>query len=82
MNNYNIKVEDIDYNKLLNREPIIVDNIRTHEYLKNKKILISGGCGSIGSEIVKQLLYLEINNLIVVDNNECGIFELKNEVKE
>ena len=28
MNNYNIKLEDIDYNKLLNREPIIVDNIK------------------------------------------------------
>jgi len=82
MNNYNLKIEDIDYNKLLNREPIIVDNIKTREYLKNKKILISGGCGSIGSEIVKQLLYLEINNLIVVDNNECGIFDLKNEVSE
>ena len=82
MNKYNIKIEDIDYNKLLNREPILVDNIKTHKYLKNKKILISGGCGSIGSEIVKQLLYLEINNLIIVDNNECGIFELKNEVSE
>ena len=82
MNNYNLKIEDIDYNKLLNRNPIIVDNIKTHEYLKNKKILISGGCGSIGSEIVKQLLNLEINNLIVVDNNECGTFELKNDVCE
>jgi FlaA1/EpsC-like NDP-sugar epimerase len=82
MNNYNLKIEDIDYNKLLNREPILVDNIKTYEYLKNKKILISGGCGSIGSEIVKQLLNLEINNLIVVDNNECGTFELKNEVNE
>jgi FlaA1/EpsC-like NDP-sugar epimerase len=82
MEKYTLKIEDIDYNKLLNREPILVDNIKTHEYLKNKKILISGGCGSIGSEIVKQLLYLEINNLIVVDNNECGIFDLKNEVSE
>ena len=30
MNNYNLKIEDIDYNKLLNREPILVDNIKTH----------------------------------------------------
>ena len=82
MGKYNLKLEDIDYNKLLNREPIIVDNIKTYEYLKNKKILISGGCGSIGSEIVKQLLNLEINNLIVVDNSECGTFELKNEIRE
>ena len=82
MEKYNLKVEDIDYNKLLNRNPIIVDNIKTQEYLKNKKILISGGCGSIGSEIVKQLLNLEINNLIIVDNSECGTFELKNEINE
>ena len=38
MEKYNLKIEDIDYNKLLNREPIIVNNIKTHEYLKNKKI--------------------------------------------
>jgi len=82
MEKYNLKIEDIDYNKLLNREPIIVNNIKTQEYLKNKKILISGGCGSIGSEIVKQLLNLEINNLIIIDNSECGTFELKNEVFE
>lgn len=82
MEKYNLKIEDINYNKLLNRKPIIVDNIKTQEYLKNKKILISGGCGSIGSEIVKQLLNLEINNLIIVDNSECGTFELKNEVSE
>ena len=82
MEKYNLKIEDIDYNKLLNREPIIVNNIKTQEYLKNKKIFISGGCGSIGSEIVKQLLYLEINNLIVVDNSECGTFELENEINE
>jgi len=82
MEKYNLKIEDIDYNKLLNRNPILVDNIKTYEYLKNKKILISGGCGSIGSEIVKQLLNLEINNLIIIDNSECGTFELKNEVSE
>jgi FlaA1/EpsC-like NDP-sugar epimerase len=82
MEKYNLKIEDIDYNKLLNRNPILVDNIKTHKYLKNKKILISGGCGSIGSEIVKQLLNLEINNLIIIDNSECGTFELKNEINE
>lgn len=79
---YNLKIEDIDYNKLLNRNPITVNNESIKDYIKNKKILISGGCGSIGSEIVRQLLILGLNNLVIYDNNEYAIFNLKNEINE
>ncbi len=74
-------LEDIDYNKLLNREPIDIDLSETKDFLNNKQILITGGCGSIGSEIVRQLVKLNINNLIIYDNNECGIFDFRNELR-
>jgi hypothetical protein len=35
-----LKIEDINYNKLLNREPIIVDNIKTYEYLKKFLLVV------------------------------------------
>jgi FlaA1/EpsC-like NDP-sugar epimerase len=73
----NLKIED-----LLQRDEIVLDFNKVSEAIKNQIILVTGAAGSIGSEIVKQLLYLEINNLIIVDNSECGIFELKNEVSE
>jgi UDP-N-acetylglucosamine 4-epimerase len=73
-------LEHIDFNKLLNRVPIEVNNEEVYKYLKNNKILITGGCGSIGSEVVRQLLEIGIDNLIVYDNYECGIFNLKQEL--
>ena len=75
-----LTLEHIDFNKLLNREPIEVNNKEVYKYLKNNKILITGGCGSIGSEVVRQLLEIDIDNLIVYDNYECGIFNLKQEL--
>jgi UDP-N-acetylglucosamine 4-epimerase len=77
-----LTLEHIDFNKLLNRVPIDVNNEEVYQYLKNNKILITGGCGSIGSEVVRQLLEIGINNLIVYDNYECGIFNLKQELKK
>ena len=75
-----LTLEHIDFNKLLNRDPIEVNNEEVYKYLKNNKILITGGCGSIGSEVVRQLLEIDIDNLIVYDNYECGIFNLKQEL--
>ena len=75
------KLYEIDYSKLLNREEIkIKDNINI-EYLQDKKILVFGGFGSIGSEIVNQLLNLNVK-IIVYDNNECNYFYFKNLWKE
>ena len=74
-------LEDIDYNKLLNREPIDIDLSDVKNSLNNKQILITGGCGSIGSEIIRQLVKLKIYNLIIYDNNECGIFDFRNDIR-
>ena len=79
-NNKILLLEHIDFNKLLNRVPIEVNNEEVYNYLKNNKILITGGCGSIGSEVVRQLLEIGIDNLIIYDNYECGIFNLKQEL--
>lgn len=48
---------------------------------RNKDILITGGCGSIGSEIVKQLLRYKPKRIKVFDNNESGLFNLQQKLK-
>src|SRR3989338_5417216 len=55
------------------------DNVDCKEIntFENKNILVTGGCGSIGSEIVKQLLYLKPKTIRVLDNSESGHFYLK-----
>jgi len=77
----NILLEDIDYNKLLNRKPIQVDLSNIKKYLYNKQILITGGCGSIGSEIVRQIIQLKNHNIIIYDNNEYSMFNFQNELR-
>lgn len=49
-------------------------------FFKNKSVLVTGGCGSIGSAIVKNILNYDPKVVRVFDNNETGIFELENEL--
>ncbi|HOE93690.1 MAG TPA: polysaccharide biosynthesis protein [Methanofastidiosum sp.] len=46
-------------------------------YYKNKIILVTGGAGSIGSHLVKELLKLNPQSIRVLDNNETGLFDLE-----
>ena len=46
--------------------------------IKNKRILITGGAGSIGGGLVKKLVKFKLKKLYVIDNNEYNIFKLKN----
>ena len=50
--------------------------------LKNKKILVSGGAGSIGSKLVKKLLEYPIDSIRILDINEHALFELNHEIND
>ncbi len=49
---------------------------------ENKDILVTGGCGSIGSEIVKTLLNYNVKRVRVLDINETGLFNIQQELKQ
>ncbi|MFC2163247.1 polysaccharide biosynthesis protein [Candidatus Altiarchaeota archaeon] len=51
------------------------------DFFKGKDILVTGGCGSIGSEIVRELLDYNVKRIRVFDNDESGQFHLEHEVK-
>jgi len=52
------------------------------EIFKGKIILITGGCGSIGSEIVRQVLSFEPKQVRILDNRETELFHLQHELSE
>ncbi len=52
-----------------------------HNFYKNKKVLVTGGVGSIGSNLVKKLLALNPAIIRVFDNNETGLFDLEQELQ-
>jgi FlaA1/EpsC-like NDP-sugar epimerase len=49
---------------------------RTPPFLDGKRVVVTGGAGSVGSELVEQLLRLPVDLVRVIDNNEGGIFQL------
>lgn len=51
------------------------------DLFKNKSILVTGGAGSIGSEISKQLLSTKLKNLIILDHSELNIYRLNQKIK-
>ena len=52
------------------------------DFYKNKDILITGGCGSIGSEIVKQLLKFNPKMIRIFDQNEAAMFNVEESLKD
>ena len=50
------------------------------EFFKGKKCLVTGGSGSIGQKIVKELLKFDVDVIRVLDNNETALFDLEHEL--
>ena len=71
---------NLDYSKLLNRKPIITDLSLIKDFIKGKRIIVTGGAGSIGSEIVRQLVNFNASTVIVYDNAESSMFHLEQEI--
>ncbi len=58
----------------------MVDGGKNIQMIKNKRILITGGAGSIGSELVRQLA--PGNKIFILDQNETNTFDLREELKQ
>lgn len=76
------QLRKVQLEDLLGREPIALDILRIEKGLRNKTILVTGAAGSIGSEIVRQLMKFDYKQLILVDQAETPSFYLNNELKE
>ena len=72
---HNVKIED-----LLGREEIQMNNKQISSEMNSKSIMVTGAAGSIGSEIVRQLLAYFPSKVILVDQAESGLFDLEYEL--
>jgi len=72
----------INYNDFLDRPPISIDTQHIESFLKGKRVLVTGGCGSIGSEIVRQLVKFKASSIIIYDNAESPLFHLEQEISK
>ena len=74
---HEVKIED-----LLGRNPISLKNKFVNQELSGRSILITGAAGSIGSELVRQIVRYNPAKLILLDQSESGLFEIENEIRE
>ena len=67
-------------NKAFKDHAIYKKELKDDKYFKNKSICIAGGAGSVGSSLVKKLLKFNIKKLLIIDNNEYAIYNLKKKI--
>jgi FlaA1/EpsC-like NDP-sugar epimerase len=70
------KIKNIQIEDLLERKPIVLDDKSISKQLKDKTILITGAAGSIGSEIVRQVLGFDPKVIIMLDQAETPLHQL------
>ncbi len=75
------QLRDVQIEDLLRRAPIKTDLGAVAELLRGKRVLITGGGGSIGSELCRQALRFEPESLVILGHGENSIFEIYNELK-
>jgi len=74
------QIKKIKIEELLERDVIEIDKSLVNKDIVGKTILITGAAGSIGSEIVRQLLKFDFKKLILLDNSETPVFFLQQEL--
>ena len=75
-----VPIRDVDVSDLLAREEISLDKSLVGTYLEGTTVLVTGGGGSIGSELVRQLLPAGPSKIVLFDIYENTVYELYHEI--
>ncbi len=76
-----IQTREIKAQDLLARDPVHIGLVESLEYLRGKRVLITGAGGSIGSELARQLLSGGADRLYLFDHGENNVYEIEKELK-
>lgn len=74
-------IRDVNIEDLLGRDEVKLNNEGIKEYVENKVVLVTGGGGSIGSELCRQLAKYKPAKLLILDIYENGAYDLQMELK-
>ena len=76
------QIKQIQIEDLLNRKPINIKKSKISGALKSQVVFVTGGAGSIGSEIVRQIAHYDYKSLIIIDQAESALYDLQQELKQ
>ena len=79
--NISTYVKEVQIEDLLGREPIVLNNSLVRSNIRGSVVLVTGACGSIGSEIVKQIASYKAKQIVLVDQAETPMHDLSLEMK-
>ena len=82
INNEKLKVKPIDVFDLLSRPQALLDRNAMKKFISNKKVLVSGAGGTIGSELVNQIINYKPKEIILLDNSEFLLYKIEKEIEE
>lgn len=74
-------LRDVDVEDLLGRDAVVLDKKQIEQFIKNKIVLITGAAGSIGSELSRQVAKFKPSLLVLLDQDETGMFHIAGEIK-
>lgn len=73
-------VRDVNYEDLLGRDAVVIENSDLADFVNGKTIMVTGGGGTIGSELCRQIVANKPGKLLIVDIYENGAYELQMEL--
>jgi FlaA1/EpsC-like NDP-sugar epimerase len=74
------QIKSVEIEDLLGRDPVVLDQTAIRNYLTDKKVLVTGAAGSIGSEICRQVARFNPSKLVLFDNAETPLFYMEKEL--
>ena len=74
-------IRKVRYEDLLGRRQVQLNLKQIGGYLTDKRVMVTGGCGSIGSELCRQIVRFGPKKLVIVDINESGLFDMEMDFK-
>jgi FlaA1/EpsC-like NDP-sugar epimerase len=75
------QIREINIEELLERDSIILENPHLSAEISGKVVCVTGAAGSIGSELVRQLMHCRPGLLVLIDQAESPLFEIENEIR-
>lgn len=74
-------LRDVQIEDLLGRDPVHLDNKNINSLIKNKTVLVTGGGGSIGSELCRQIVKYDLKRLVILDIYENNLYDIEMELR-
>lgn len=75
------RIRDVQIEDLLGRDPVKLDDKNLHDFLTGKTVMVTGAGGSIGSELVRQIINYQPSSILLVERAEFFLFQIERELR-